>query len=278
MKQPKPPRRSAAVAVDISKAFDRVDLPLLLDEIRRTTLHPNIIRWLRSYLCGRQAACIFQGTRSAFRKLHWGVPQGSVISPVLFNYFVRDFPTCEGIDVTTSYADDFTLVASLVDPDLIDEKLNHALRKIAKWAKRKHLSISAEKSSVTFFTTDTHQHHHHPQVFYRGSLLPLVKNPRILGVTLDPHYTFGPHVKTVVNKLAARLKVLKALAGTNWGNAKEDLLLTFKSLGGSVIDYAAPIFSPSLKQTHVKKLQMMQNHCLRVITWRLQQNISIMRP
>ena len=50
------------------------------------------------------------------------------------------------------------------------------------------------------------------------------------------------------------------------GNDKEDLLLTFKSLGGSVIDYAAPIFSPSLKQTHVKKLQTMQNHCLCVIT------------
>ena len=78
LKQPKPPLRSAVVAVDISKAFDRVDLPLI-HEIRQTALHPNVIRWLRSYNRGRQAACIFQGNRSAFRKIHWGVPQGSVI-------------------------------------------------------------------------------------------------------------------------------------------------------------------------------------------------------
>ena len=92
------------------------------------------------------------------------------------------------------------------------------------------------------------------------------QNPKILGLTLDPHFTFGPHVKTVVGKMATRLKVLKALAGTNWGDAKEDLLLTYKALGGSIIDYAAPIFSPNLKPTHVKKLQTMQNHCLRVVT------------
>ena len=166
------------------------------------------------------------------------------------------------VEVSTSYADDFTLVALDMDPDVIDQKLNHALRKIAKWAKRKNLSITAEKSNVTFFTTDPHQHH--PQVSYCGSPLPVIKNPKILGVTLDPHYTFGPHVKTIANKVAAHLKVLNALAGTNWGNAKEDLLLTYKSLGASIIVYAAPIFSPNLKPTHVKKLQTMQNLFSRV--------------
>ena len=100
MKQPKPPRRSAVVAVDLSQAFDRVPIPLLLDEISQTTLHPNIIRWLRSYLQGRQAACVFQGHRSAFRRIHLGVPQGSVISPVLFNFYVRDFPRCAELTVS----------------------------------------------------------------------------------------------------------------------------------------------------------------------------------
>ena len=118
------------------------------------------------------------------------MPQGSVISPVLFNFFLRDFPVCA--DVTTSYADDFSLLASSVDLNEIDRRLNWALQKVSKWSKRKQLDISAEKSSVTFFTTDMHQHNHHPQVFYRGSLIPLEKNPKILGVTLNPHFTFGP--------------------------------------------------------------------------------------
>ena len=66
-KQPKPPRRSAIVAIDICQAFDRVPIPRLLDEISQTSLHPNIVRWLRSYLRRRQAACIFRSQRSKFR-------------------------------------------------------------------------------------------------------------------------------------------------------------------------------------------------------------------
>ena len=165
-----------------------------------------------------------------------------------------------------SYADDFNLLASGVDLGEIDGKLNRALRDVAAWAKRKDLSISAEKSSVTFFTTDPHQHHHHPQVYYGDSLLPLEKNPKLLGVTLDPHFTFGPHVKQLVDTMSGRHKVLKALAGTDWGGAKEDMLVTFKLLGVSVLNYAAPIFFPNLKPTHIRKLQTMQNHCLRVVT------------
>ena len=119
---------------------------------------------------------------------------------------------------------------------------------------------------MTLFTTDPHQHRHHPQVFYRGALLPLAKNPKILGVTLDPALTFGPHAKNIVDKVSSRHKVLKALAGTDWGNSREDMLLTFKSLVSSVIDYAAPIYSPNLKPSHLGKLQSAQNNCLRVVT------------
>ena len=126
--------------------------------------------------------------------------------------------------------------------------------------------LAPEKSSVTLFTSDTHQYGYHPLVFLDGALIPLEKNPKILGVTLDPLLTFGPHAKTVVDKVGARLKVLKALAGTDWGHSPEDLSITFKSLVSSVINYAAPIYSPNLKPCNITKLQRSQNQCLRVIT------------
>ena len=94
----KPPRRTAAVAIDISKAFDCIDITILLDEISRTTLQSNIIRWLAAYLRGRSAACIYQSEVSEWKIIHYGVPQGSVISPILFNFFVQDFPTCAPTD------------------------------------------------------------------------------------------------------------------------------------------------------------------------------------
>ena len=201
------------MAIDIAKAFDRVPIPRLLHELSESTLPPNIIRWLRSYLRGRQAACIFQSSRSSFRKIHFGVPQGSCISPVLFNFYVRDFPDCA--ELTISYADNFTILESAVDLGEIDEKLCRDLRRIEEWAERKELTISATKSSVTFFSTDSHQHNHHPQVYLGGNLIPLVKTPKILGVTLDPQLTFGPHAKVVVDNMGGSLNVIKAVAERN---------------------------------------------------------------
>ena len=73
-------------------------------------------------------------------------------------------------------------------------------------------------------------------------------------MTLDPKVTFGPHANLVVDKVASRLSVLKAVSGTDWGSSCEDLQLTFKSILASIFDYTAPVFSPNLKPSNVKKL------------------------
>jgi hypothetical protein len=87
-----------------------VDIPSLLDQISNLDLNYNLVRWLVAYLRGRSAKCIFHGAQSKFRTIHIGVPQGSVLSPSLFNFYVSDFPDLS--DLKTSFADDFT-----ADPD-----------------------------------------------------------------------------------------------------------------------------------------------------------------
>ena len=112
---------------------------------------------------------------------------------------------------------------------------------------------------------DSHQFSYHPQVFLNGTLIPLDRNPKIPGITLDPQLTFGPHARSVVTKVGSRLKILKALAGTDWGHSHEDLLITYKSLATSVINYGAPLYSPNLKPTHINRIQCAQNQCLCVV-------------
>ena len=107
-RQRKPHDRSIVVALDLSKAFERVEHTLLLQEVAGTPLHSNLVRWLRSYLRGRVSYVEYQNTKSAFRRNHFGVPQGGVISPILFNFFVRDFPDCA--EITVNYADDFSIL------------------------------------------------------------------------------------------------------------------------------------------------------------------------
>ena len=98
------------------------------------------------------------------------------------------------------------------------------------WAESKILSIAPGKSSITFFTPDkARQSNTHPQVLIKGTPIPLDKNPRILGVRLDPHFHFNAHAMVVVKSCRNKLRVLNSLAGTGWGCQKELLLKAYKA-------------------------------------------------
>ena len=257
-----PPDRTVAVAVDFSKAFDTVPHDGLLQMLSDTTLPHNLVRWLSSYLRGRQAFCTYEGRRSGCRPVLAGVPQGSVISPALFNYFVSDYPsTAEA----SSYADDFTAMAAARCPHEAGEALTSHMSDVSTWSENKSLTISAPKSHATLFTPDTHQSHLDPAVSIANQPLPLCRNPNILGVTFDPHFTFAAHATNTANRARTRLNILRALAGTSWGQSKETITTTYKLLISSIIHYAAPIWFPNCK-TVIAKLQPIQNSALKIAT------------
>ena len=126
--------------------------------------------------------------------------------------------------------------------------------------------ISALKSSVTLLILDTHQAKIHPSIFIENSHLPLVKCPRILGIYLDPSLSFNKHSQYVAERISGRNNILKALAGTSWGQQKETLLITYKAVGRSIINYAAPVWSPNLHDTNYRIIQYTQNEALRIPT------------
>ena len=137
-------------------------------------------------------------------------------------------------------------------PDL-EISINNYLEEITAYLKDNHLLISAPMSSVMLLTPDTHQDKIHSSIFIVNSHLPLVKCPRILGVYLDPSLSFNKHIQYVAERVSGRNNILKALAGTSWGQQKETLLMTYKAIGRSFINNAAPVWSPNLHDTNYRK-------------------------
>jgi hypothetical protein len=166
-----------------------VDITLLTEQISNFNLHHNYVRWPSTYLRGKLAACIYQGSRSSFRCVYIGVPQGSVLSPCLFNFFTSDFRIVNGTKV--SFADDFTLAFTPPDHQVIEATLNEDLRWVAKWAKRKRLMISRSKSQATLFMPDKEMYMK-PQLLIEGCPIPVENRIKILGLTMDSLHTMMP--------------------------------------------------------------------------------------
>ena len=140
------------------------------------------------------------------------------------------------------YPDDITVWASGVEISELEHKDNTYLTEMSWFLQENLLFISARKSSVTLFTQDQAQANTHPKIKIADPELPLVRSPKLLRVYLDTLFSFNKHCVQVANRVSKRNNVLKALAGTNWGQQKETLLLTYKALGRSIANYASSVW------------------------------------
>ena len=210
-----------------------------------------------------QRKTCFRGVKSSSRKVHAGVPQGSKLSPSLFSFYIADMTTPTEPVKRVCFADDQTVWATGVN---MPDSLNSYLEEITAYLKDNSLLISAPKSSVILFTPDTHQAKTHPRILIEDSRLPLVQCPKIFGVHMDTSLSFNKHNSHVAERVTGRINILKALAGTSWGQQKETLLMTYKAVGRSIINYAAPVWSTNLRDTNYRNIQYTQNEALRIST------------
>ena len=164
------------------------------------------------------------------------------------------------------YADDITVWASGVQIPVLEQQINSYLEEMSTFLKDNSLLISAPKSTVTLFTPDPFQARFHPKIAIADAILPLECTPKILGVLLDTSFAFHHHCEYVANRVSKRNNILKALAGTSWGQQKETLLMTYKAVGRSIADYAAPVWSTNASNTSMEKIQVAQNEALRIST------------
>ena len=144
--------------------------------------------------------------------------------------------------------------------------INSYLREVSIYLKDNSLLICAPKSTVMLFTPDKHQIQMHPDITLEDTHLPLERSPKILGVIMDPSLSFHKHCNYVLDRIDKINNILKALAGSSWGQDKKTLLLTYNALRKSIVSYAAPVWSTNAIDSSFKKIQTAQNTALRTAT------------
>jgi hypothetical protein len=264
--QKQPPSRTIAIALDMSKAFDTVNLYKLIDKLSKIPIPPTLTKYISNYIKGRKGYTLFNNTTSKQQNFKTGVPQGGVLSPTLFNIYTSDLPTPPTDVHMITYADDITIFSSHHNYKIAEQRIQPFLQQIHDWTIRNNLQLNASKSTATLFTPDPAEYRKTLNLTIDNTTVPTITHPKILGITFDPKLNFNTHIHNTLDKATKTIKILKSLTSTNWGKHKEVLLTTYKTITQPIIEYASTIWSPSLSQTLTNKLQTIQNTALRIAT------------
>ena len=254
------------VALDISKAFDTVNVHKLINKIHDTNIPQNIQKFTANYLKCRKAYTLYNNSKSRQRLLKTGVPQGGVLSPILFNIYTSDIPTPPNQVQIESYADDINILSSHNTIKEAENRLQPYLHDIFNWTQENDLQLNADKSTATLFTPDPAEYNTTLNLTINNAIIPTVKNPKILGLHLDPKLNFNQHIQQTKEKASKTINVLKALTSTKWGKDKETIVATYKAITRPQLEYASTVWSPIVSNTQMNKLQVIQNNALRIAT------------
>src|SRR6476469_1742606 len=159
-----------------------------------------------------------------------GVPQGGTLSPTLFNIYTSDIPKPPKNTTLTTYADDMNPATSRHNYLKAQETLQPYLEEIYSWTIGNDLILNPDKSTATLFTPDPAEYNKTLSLRINNTLIPTVKNPKILGVPLDPKLNFAEHTRITKEKTDKSLNIVKALTSITWGKQKETLIATYKTI------------------------------------------------
>ena len=257
-----------SVFLDISKAFDKVWHEGLLYKLKSMGISGELYNLLENYLSGRFQRVILNGKTSSWQPVLAGVPQGSILGPLLFLVYINDLPD-ELKSNAKLFADDTSLFTIVKDKNESTNILNDDLQLISRWAYKWKMLFNPDpkKPAQEVVFSRKKQKQNHPILRLNDIQVERNTYQKHLGLILDENLNFKQHVDSAISKVNKGISVIKKLRYTL---PRKSLVTIYKVFLRPLIDYGDIIYDQPNNDSFCEKLESIQYQAALAITGAIQ--------
>ena len=252
-------QHSCMVFCDVSKAFDRVWHKGLIFKLRQYGIDGDLLNWILDYLDDRKQRVVIRSCMSSFKRVNAGVPQGSVLGPLLFLIFVNDISDSL-LSLTRLFADDSSLFCSAASIPDIEGIINHDLRILVAWANQWLIKFNPLKTEAILFTLK--QFENFPNLIFNGTQIQFVDDHKHLGLTLSKNGKWHSHIDKIINSAAKVIGIMRKLKFTLNRIALNQIYMSYVL---PILEYSSIIWDGCTAQDS-NALEKLQNEAARIVT------------
>lgn len=253
--------KTGAVFFDLTAAYDTVWREGMIVKLLKVTKCTKMASLINNMLASRLIQVVMNGKTSKRKNINNGLPQGSVLAPLLFNLYIADLPSTRSTKFI--YADDICIATQSSSLLSIQETLSQDASTLASFFHKWRLKPSTSKTETCCFHLNNKLANATINVYLDSTILPYNPNPKYLGVTLDRSLTYRQHLTHVGGKLRARNNIISKLTGTTWGTSASVLRTSALSLVYSTAEYCSSVW---LNSAHTRTIDTVLNQTMRIIS------------
>ena len=251
------------IFVDLSKAFDTLNHNILLQKLISYGIRGSVNDWFRSYLEDREQFVLLNDVSSNKRKITTGVPQGSILGPLLFLVYINDI--CKSSDLLRFilYADDTNIFYSCESVDQLCDVVNRELQGVVQWFKANRLSVNLKKTNFVIFGSPAKTKSVNKcEILLDNVNINRTNEAKFLGVIIDEHLSWKSHITYIKGKIAKNIGIMNRL---KFLLSEKTLLSLYSTLVLPYLNYCNIIWA-SNKPSRINPLLLLQKRLVRIIT------------